>query len=62
MTTLTFTIPKSLFLSANDRPHWAVKMRTVRELRRLGLIGGRDVEPQGTTHVAAFIGDRKSVV
>jgi crossover junction endodeoxyribonuclease RusA len=56
MTALTFTIPKSLFLSANDRPHWAVKMRMVRELRRMGLIRGHDVEPQGTTHVAAFIG------
>lgn len=55
-TELTFTIPKSIFMSANDRPHWAKKMRDTRDLRRMGLLMGREVEPQTTSHVAAFIG------
>ena len=56
MTEITFTIPKALWLSANDRPHWAVKMRATRELRHLGAIKGRGLEPRQTSDVAAFIG------
>lgn len=56
--TLAFTIPKSLWMSANDRPHWAVKMRQTRELRRLGMVTARNagLSDVGTCHVAAFIG------
>lgn len=56
MTELTFVIPKEWWLSANQRLHWAPKMRMTRELRRLGDIKGRSLKPRQTTHVAAFIG------
>lgn len=63
MNTITFTIPANLWLSANDRRHWADKAKRTRDLRSLGYAGsvfntspGYDVFPFGTTHVAAFIG------
>lgn len=55
-TELTFTIPKSWWISANDRAHWAVKARATRHLRELAAVTARQVEPVGVVHVAAFIG------
>lgn len=58
-TTLTFTIPADLWLSANDRMHWAPKARATRGLRMLGLAGSHGLsgdESIGPCHVAAFIG------
>lgn len=52
----TIDVPKSLWLSANDRLHWAPKAQRTRELRALGTIHGRIVGPLGVSHVAAFIG------
>lgn len=56
--TITFTIPKSLWLSANDRMHWAPKSKATRDLRETGrrLALHEKLGPFGTTHVAAFIG------
>ncbi|GEB17188.1 hypothetical protein GUY44_12060 [Pimelobacter simplex] len=58
MTTLTFSIPNDLWLSANDRRHWADNAKRTRELRMLGRAGVVRAFPRGlgTTHVAAFIG------
>lgn len=58
MTTLTFSIPDDLWLSANDRRHWTDKAKRTRELRTLGKFRAEweDVPLLGTTHVAAFIG------
>jgi hypothetical protein len=57
-TELIFTIPKSWWLSANGRLHWADKMRRTRALRQLAATTVRQhgFEPVGTVHVAAFIG------
>jgi crossover junction endodeoxyribonuclease RusA len=51
-------IPPGVWISANDRRHWADLARATRALRLLGAKhahtnGLRDL---GTTHVAAFIG------
>ena len=60
MTTLTFTIPRDLWLSANDRRHWADKARRTKQLRQLGrataIAAGLRNAHLGGTHVAAFIG------
>ena len=58
MTTLTFTIPAELWLSANQRLHWAPKSKRTAWLRKLGYLTARDekLEDVGTAHVAAFIG------
>ncbi len=58
MTAVTFTISPDLWLSANQRLHWAPKSKRTAALREMGYtavtadpIGSFDV-----THVAAFIG------
>lgn len=68
MTILEFTIPDDMWLSANDRMHWAPKAKRTRELRRLGwatAIEAKNIaRPDGSigpfpievAHVAAFIG------
>lgn len=56
MTTLTIDVPKALWMSLNDRPHWAEKMRKTRELRSLGYAHGGSTGKHGTSHVTAFIG------
>lgn len=58
MTTLTFEIPPELWMSANDRTHWAAKARSTKQLRSLGFIGARakKVRDLGTCHVTAWIG------
>jgi hypothetical protein len=55
VTTLTIDVPKSLWLSLNDRTHWAEKARRTRALRCLGYSHGGSIGRQGTSHVAAFI-------
>lgn len=60
MTELTFTIPADLWLSANQRMHWAPKAKRTAYLRALGKVYAQvawDAIPQhDVTHVAAFIG------
>jgi crossover junction endodeoxyribonuclease RusA len=56
LTELTFTVPKSWWVSANDRTHWAAKARATRNLRHLAATSTRGLDTLGTTHVAAFIG------
>ena len=58
MTTLTFTIPPDLWLSANDRMHWAPKAKATAALRSMGTMTAyrEKVRDLGPTHVAAFIG------
>lgn len=54
---LTFTIPADLWLSANQRMHWAPKAKATRALRELGRAQGFRVRTTDQpTHVAAFIG------
>lgn len=54
MSTVTFTIPAYLWMSANDRMHWAEKARRTKHLRTMGRFCG--ISRHATTHVAAFIG------
>jgi len=58
MTTLTFTIPADLWLSANDRMHWAPKAKRTASLRGMGYAVARAKAARdlGPCHVAAFIG------
>lgn len=58
MTTLTFTIPADMWLSANDRLHWAPKAKRTAFLRTTGKFTAiRHMVPaHDVTHVAAFIG------
>lgn len=56
MTTLTFDIPRDLWLSHNQRLHWAEKARRTRALRLLAYSKAGSVGPHGVSHVAAFIG------
>jgi len=58
MSALTFTIGPDLWISANDRPHWADKAKRTRALRHMGLVQTRvaNLRNLGTCHVAAFIG------
>jgi crossover junction endodeoxyribonuclease RusA len=51
---VTFAIPADLWMSANDRMHWAEKARRTRQLR--ALTNWERLPRLGTTHVAAFIG------
>lgn len=55
---LEFTIPDALWISANDRHHWADKARRTKQLRHMGWAVARAAQlgQLGTTHVAAFIG------
>ena len=57
-TTLTFTIHKDTWLSANQRIHWAHRARSTRILREIGRVGALTAHTpaQDVTHVAAFIG------
>lgn len=56
MIQVEFTVPKEMWLSSNQRDHWAVKSERTRYLRELAAAKGRGIGPLGTTHVAAFIG------
>lgn len=58
MTELTFTIPRTWWMSANDRLHWAEKGKRTKKVRRLAYMSAVDLglDPFGTVHVAAFIG------
>lgn len=58
MTELTFTIPADMWLSANQRLHWAPKAARTRWLRTYAIGRTRQVgvEPFDVVHVAAFIG------
>ena len=58
MTALTFTIPAELWLSANQRLHWAPKSKRTKALRLMGYAVARSelLADVGTAHVAAFIG------
>jgi crossover junction endodeoxyribonuclease RusA len=58
MTELAFVIPDTLWLSANDRMHWAPKSKRTKALRELAYARATD-EPVGAfdiAHIAAFIG------
>ncbi|QSR25546.1 hypothetical protein CFH99_07910 [Nocardioides aromaticivorans] len=58
MTVLEFVIPDGLWLSANDRMHWAPKAKRTKALRELGYDTAM-ANPVGTfdvAHIAAFIG------
>lgn len=58
MTVLEFVIPDSLWLSANDRMHWAPKSKRTKALRELGreLAESADLPAFDVAHIAAFIG------
>lgn len=63
MTTLTFTIPADLWLSANQRMHWAPKSKRTAALRNIGWAEAltKGLGAQDVTHVAAFIGYTRNV-
>lgn len=58
MILVDFNVPDDLWLSANQRLHWAPKAQRTKALRVLGRANARtlQVPPLGTSHVAAFIG------
>lgn len=58
MTTLTFDIPDELWLSANDRLHWAPTAKRTRGLRDMGRLVARSekVRDLGPSLVVARIG------
>jgi crossover junction endodeoxyribonuclease RusA len=57
MSTVAFTIPANLWLSANDRRHWADKAKRTKGLRQLGFVTTLGMGLLlSTTHVAAYIG------
>ena len=58
MTTLTIPVHSHLWLSANDRIHWAPKAKRTRHLRIIGRLAAVDarIGRLGVSHVAAFIG------
>ncbi|WP_051485544.1 hypothetical protein [Nocardioides sp. J54] len=58
MTTLTFSIPADLWLSANQRLHWAPRAKRTKALRELGYFTAkaRRAPRFDVAHVAAFIG------
>lgn len=55
---VTFTIPADLWLSHNQRLHWADKAKRTKALREMGWATARrdKVPAHDVTHVAAFIG------
>ncbi len=58
-TELLFTIPADLWLSANQRMHWAPKSKATKALRHLGWLttpATLAIANIGPCHVAAFIG------
>ena len=57
MSTLTFTIPNSIWLSSNQRLHWAAKANRTKELRQMATIAGHSL-PRFTrpVRVTALIG------
>lgn len=58
MSDLTITIPAALWLSANQRLHWAPKAKRTKAIRQLGWHAavGADLPTRDVDHVAAFIG------
>lgn len=56
MTEITYTIPPTLWLSANKNLHWAPKAERTRGLRRMGKSGAIGCRSFDVCHVAAFIG------
>lgn len=57
-TTIEVSIPTELWLSANQRLHWAPKAKRTRALRAKGFVAARTngLRDIGTAHIAAFIG------
>lgn len=58
MPELTITVPRELWMSANQRPHWAVKAKCTKHLRLLANAEARAAR-LGTfsqVHITAFIG------
>lgn len=57
MTEVIFTIPADLWLSANQRMHWAPKSKRTAQLRNVGWAEAlrQQVGTHGCTHVLAYI-------
>jgi hypothetical protein len=53
---LHFELPKELILNANDRMHWAEKARITKNLRAMGAIAARQVEPMERAHLTIRVG------
>lgn len=58
MSTITLTIPANLWMSANQRLHWADKAKRTKAVRQLANYAARaqSIPEHDVTHVAAFIG------
>ena len=57
MSTLTFTIPNAMWLSSNQRLHWAAKANRVKEMRLMATIAGHSL-PRFTrpVRITAWVG------
>lgn len=53
---LHFELPKALILNANQRMHWAEKARITKNLRAMGAIAARQVEPMERAHLTIRVG------
>lgn len=53
---LHFELPRALILNANDRRHWAEKARITKNLRAMGAIAARQVEPMERAHLTIRVG------
>jgi len=55
---LGLTIPNAVWLTSNQRLHWAAKAKRTATIRQLAAVQARNlgIEPMMQVHVAAFIG------
>lgn len=57
MTIITFRIPNTMWLSSNQRLHWAAKAKRTRWIRELAWAEGRALKPHTKpVHIVAHIG------
>jgi hypothetical protein len=55
MTAITFSIPADLWLSANDRRHWADKAKRTRHLRTHGYAERDKASGQAGVHTVRLV-------
>lgn len=54
---ITFSLHRTMVISANDRLHWTVKSRLTKDLRQLGYYTARNsgVEPMERAHLTVLV-------
>lgn len=53
--TITIDVPERLWMSANDRMHWAQKAKRTKALRAIAFGQARKFQPMRVAHCAAFV-------